>query len=103
MAQPVKLMMTWDIRPGQEESYLQFITQEFTTAMLKAGLQATDAWYTIYGPRHPEVMMGFLVSNLEAAKTFLASETWQQLKERLLEYVDNYTQKVIHYKGGYQL
>lgn len=103
MAQPVKLLMTWDIRPGHEEDYLQFITQEFTQAMLKAGLQATDAWYTIYGPRRPEVMMGFLAPNLEMIKTFIASSAWRQIKARLLEYVDNYEQKVIPYKGGYQL
>ncbi len=103
MARPVKLMMTWDIRPGWEESYLQFITQEFTPTMLKAGLQTTDAWYTIYGRNRPEVMMGFLAADLEAMKRFLASETWAKLKEKLMDYVEGFQQKVVLYKGGFQL
>ncbi len=103
MAQPVKLMMTWNIRPGQEERYLQFITQELTPLLLKAGLQATDAWYTIYGEDHPEVMMGFLAPDLEAMKHFLASEMWREVKGRLLDFVEAYRQKVIPYKGGFQL
>ncbi len=103
MGKPVKLMMTWDIRAGWEENYLQFITQEFTPVMLKAGLQTTDAWYTIYGPNRPEVMMGFLAADLETMKRFLASEAWRKLKEKLLGYVEGYRQKVVPYKGGFQL
>ncbi len=101
--QPVKLVLSWDIRPGWEEQYLQFVTQEFTAGMLEGGLQTTDAWYTIYGPRRPEVTMGFLAMNLEAMKQFLASQAWAKLRRKLMEYVENYQQKVIHYKGGFQL
>ncbi len=103
MGKPVKLILTWDIRPGWEESYLQFMTQEFTPAMLKAGLQTTDAWYTIYRRNRPEVMMGFLAADLETMKRFLASEMWRKLKEKLLGYVEGYQQKVVPYKGGFQL
>ena len=94
--------MTWNVLPGKEESYLEFITQEFPELLLKANLQPTDAWYTIYGD-WPEVMMGFVVEDLETLKRFLTSESWRHLKKKLFAYIKDYQQKAVPLRRGFQM
>ncbi|MBN1259778.1 MAG: hypothetical protein JXB35_03770 [Anaerolineae bacterium] len=94
--------MTWSIRPGREEAYLRFVTQEFPETLMKLQLQPTEAWYTIYG-EWPEVTMGFMAENVRAIQDFLVSETWAGLKAKLMSFVKNYRQKVVPLKGGFQL
>ena len=45
----IKLLMSWDIKPGQEAAYFEFAVQELTPSMAQMGLHLTEAWYTIYG------------------------------------------------------
>ena len=102
MSEPVKLMMTWDIKPGQEKVYFSFITQEFPTVLRQAGLELTDAWYTMYGT-WPQVSMGFVSEDLPTLETFLMSERWLRVKHRLLGYVQGYHQRVIPAQGWFQI
>ncbi|MDY0019133.1 MAG: hypothetical protein RBT47_03940 [Anaerolineae bacterium] len=100
--QHVKFLMTWDVRPGKEESYLEFITQEFSDLLVKSNLQPTDAWYTVYGD-WPEVMMAFVAEDLESLKQFLVSESWERMRKKLATYVKDYQQKAVPLKRGFQM
>ena len=102
MNEPVKLMMTWDIQPGREKSYFAFITQEFPTTLRRNGFQLTDAWYTMYGS-WPQVRMGFVSDDLQKLNDFLVSESWLDLKHRLLSYIQGYRQKVVSVRGWFQV
>ena len=102
MNQPVKLLLSWNIRSGREESYLQFITQEFPESMLKANLQPSEAWYTIYG-NWPEVTMGFVADDLETLKTFLNSDTWAKLRRKLAAFINHSRLGVVRRRGGFPL
>jgi hypothetical protein len=44
-----------------------------------------------------------VAEDLNTARRILASERWLRLKERLLEFVTDYQQKIIPASGGYQL
>ncbi len=101
MGVPVKLLMSWDIKQGQEKSYFTFI-QEFSAALQQAGLQLSDAWYTLYGP-WPQISMGFVGEDLPSVEAFLVSELWLRTKHRLLAYIQGYRQKVVLARGGFQL
>lgn len=101
MSTPVKLLMSWNIRPGREESYLQFITQEFPESMVKAQLQPSEAWYTIYGI-WPEVTMGFVADDLESLRVFLNSDTWARLRRKLAAFIKDYRYRVVPLRGGFQ-
>jgi hypothetical protein len=98
----VKLLMTWDILPGQAQEYFEFIVREFLPGMQKLGVEPTDAWYTAYGDG-PQIMVGGIAPNLEAMEKFLASREWQAVSEKLMNYVENYAYKVIRARGGFQL
>ncbi len=102
MSTPIKLLMTWDIAPGQEEACFAFITQDLPPKMEEAGLQLTDAWFTAHGD-WPQMRIGFVSDDIHMLEAFTTSAVWHQLKERLLTYTQNYHEKIVVAKGGFQL
>ncbi|MBE9471919.1 MAG: hypothetical protein IMY75_07420 [Chloroflexi bacterium] len=97
-----KLLMSWNIRPGYEDEYFEFVVREFGPGLAKLGVRPTDAWYTAYGDR-PQILMGGIAEGLESMQHALVSDEWHRLKEKLLTYVTDYRQKVIRASGGFQL
>ena len=98
----IKLVMTWDIKPGHEPEYLEFIMREFGPSMVSLGLQPTDAWYTIYG-RGPQVLAAGVTEDLQQMRDILSSEEWQKLEDKLFTYVDNYQRRMVEAADGFQL
>ncbi|MGD1993513.1 MAG: hypothetical protein PVI59_09990 [Anaerolineae bacterium] len=98
----VKVLMGWNILPGQESEYFDFIIQEFESGLSDIGLQTTEVWYTVYGD-WPQIITGAVAQDLDAAREALSSMEWRKLKGRLLQYVTDYQRKVIPATGGYQL
>jgi hypothetical protein len=98
----IKLLMTWDIKPGRESKYVEFIMRDFGPAMIDMGLQPTDAWYAIYGGG-PQVLAAGVADTLERVHDILSSEEWQELEAKLLTYVDNYERRIVEATGGFQL
>jgi len=101
MAIPIKLLMTWDIVAGQEDACFAFITQDLPVTMKQAGLDLTDAWFTAYGG-WPQIRIGFVCPDLDDLERFLASDPWRNLKSKLLPFAQDYHQKVIVARGGFQ-
>lgn len=98
----MKLLMTWDIKPGRETAYLDFVTSEFAPGLMKLGLEPTEAWYTVYG-EGPQILTGGVAQDMEAMQEVLSSEEWQALRDRLLDYVNNFSLKVVPATGRFQL
>ena len=97
-----KLLMSWNIRSGQEEAYFEFIVQEFGPGLMELGIRPTDAWYTQYGDR-PQILTGGIAENLENLQVALASDEWHSLKQKLFNYVVDYSQKIVYASGGFQV
>jgi len=97
-----KLLMSWDIKPGVEQEYFEFVVGEFVPGITKLGIQPTEAWYTTYGTS-PQILTGGVAETVDAIHNALASEEWQALEEKLESYVDNLEKKVIRATGGFQL
>lgn len=98
----VKLLMQWDIQPGREASYLEFVTQTFTPRLGELGLELSEVWYTYWG-ESPQLMVGFLSESLEEMGEVLGQPEWTELQGHLQEYVTNYRQKIIPAQGPFQL
>ncbi|MBN1887626.1 MAG: hypothetical protein JW850_06535 [Thermoflexales bacterium] len=98
----LKLLMSWDIRPGREAEYFEFVMKEFAPGLMRLGLEPTEAWYTMYGDC-PQVLTGSVAKDMVTIQDILTSEEWQNLYHRLLGYVSDYRHKVIHASGGFQL
>ncbi|MFN2291198.1 MAG: hypothetical protein ACK2UC_08420 [Anaerolineae bacterium] len=98
----VKLLMNWDIRPGQEQTYFEFAMQTFAPALMKMGWQPTEAWYTLYGDA-PQIMTAGVTDTVDEMRVILESEEWEDLRDQLLEYVTNFEYKVIPASGRFQM
>jgi hypothetical protein len=94
--------MSWNIQPGREDEYFEFVIRDFGPGLIELGVQPTDAWYTQYGDR-PQILTGGVTEDLESLQRVLASEEWRKLKAELLTYVTDYNQKVIRASEGFQL
>jgi hypothetical protein len=102
MAIMVKLLMSWDIKPGQEAAYFEFIVKEWAPGVMKLGFQPTEAWYTVFGDG-PQILTGGMTEDLETMRDILESEEWHDLQEKLFAFVTNFQQKVVPATGRFQL
>jgi hypothetical protein len=98
----VKLLMSWNIKPGREQPYFEFIVQEFAPGLMRLGLQPTEVWYTVYG-KAPQILTGAVTKDQETMHKILATDDWRHLRERLQEYVSDLSQKVVEASGRFQL
>ena len=99
---PVKLLMTWDIRPGQEQTYFEFAMQTLAPTLMKMGWQPTESWYTLYG-HGPQILTAGVTDSLEEMREILEGAEGEDLKSRLQEYVANFHFKVIPASGRFQV
>lgn len=97
----VKLLMSWDIKPGQEQEYFEFVVREFVPRLTKLGLQPTEAYYTQYG-NCPQILTGGTAEDLHTMRRILATDEWEALHSQLLEFVSNFEQKIVPASGRFQ-
>jgi hypothetical protein len=98
----VKLLMSWDIKAGQEAAYFEFIVKEWAPGVMELGLKPTEAWYTVFGDG-PQILTGGITEDLETMREILESEEWHNLQEKLFAFVTNFQQKIIPATGRFQL
>ena len=98
----VKLLMTWDIRPGKESEYFEFVVQEFAPKLIRLGIQPTEAWYTVYG-NAPQILTGAVTEDRKTMDAILNGEEWQMLRDKLMTFVNNFTYKIVAATGNFQL
>jgi hypothetical protein len=94
--------MSWDILPGQEQTYFEFAMQTFAPALMRMGWQPTEAWYTLYG-EGPQIMTAGTTNSVDEMRSILDSDEWEELKGQLLEYVTNFRFKVVPATGRFQM
>jgi hypothetical protein len=94
--------MSWDILPGQEKTYFDFVMQTFAPGLIKLGLQPTEAWYTLFGDA-PQILTGGVTDDVDKMRQILDSEDWAELRGQLLEYVTNFEYKIVPASGRFQM
>ncbi|RPJ01090.1 MAG: hypothetical protein EHM39_03810 [Chloroflexi bacterium] len=98
----IKLLLTWDIKPGRDQEYFEFMVREFAPGITRLGLTPTEAWFAVYG-ECPQILMEGVANDVSIIRELLDSPDWQTLHEKLLTYVDNYQQKVVRASSGFQI
>lgn len=96
-----KLIMTWDIQPEREQEYFEFVVREFIPGVQRMGFEVSDAWATVYG-NQPQIMVGATHATPTKIRQVLRSSEWKSLNNQLLDFVKNYTFKVVDAKTGFQ-
>lgn len=98
----VKLLMTWDIIPGREQEYFEFVVRDFLPGMQRLGLEPSDAWFTLFGD-HPKIIVAAQMSTLSNVQKMLQTSDWNSLVTQLMDFVENYNYKIVTARGGFQL
>ncbi len=98
----VKLLMTWDILPGREQEYFEFVVRDFIPSIQRMGLEPSDAWFTMYGDQ-PQILAAVQVPSMNSLQKVLNSPDWDKLKGQLLDYVEDFEFKVVPARSGFQL
>ena len=98
----VKILMTWDIKPGREQEYFEFMVREWVPGIQRLGIEPTDAWYTQHG-NSPQILSGGTARDLGAMRKILATDDWHGLKEQLLGFVVNYQERLVRARSGFQM
>ncbi|HIE56904.1 MAG TPA: hypothetical protein EYP88_01545 [Anaerolineales bacterium] len=101
-AMSLKLLLTWDILPGREQEYFEFVVREFIPGIQSLGLEPTDAWLTIYGEQ-PQILTGIKAKDLTTLNAVMVSDEWDAIITRLLDYVNNLEIKTVRARPGFQM
>jgi hypothetical protein len=98
----VKLLMTWDILPGREQEYFEFVVRDFIPGVQRLGMEPSDAWYTMYGSQ-PQILAAMQMPSVNSLQKILNSTEWGELTQRLLDYVENFQLKIVQARSGFQM
>jgi hypothetical protein len=101
----VKLIMNWDIKEGRDQEYFEFKVREWIPGIQDLGLRPSGAWYTSYSREEcPQILTEVVAKDLPTMQEILETDEWYSLHEKLLQFVDNYEQKIVRIRnGGFQL
>jgi hypothetical protein len=97
-----KIILRWDIQPGVESEYFEFMVSEFIPSLKRLGINEPGVWYTAYGDAE-QILVSGVTETEEHMRFVLRSKDWARLKERLEELVNNFSQRVLPATGGFQL
>ena len=98
----IKLLMTWDILPGREQEYFEFMVRDFISGMQRLGLEPSDAWFTMYGEK-PQIMTSAQMPTLANLTQVLESQEWADLSKMLMDYVEHFNYKIVPARAGFQM
>jgi hypothetical protein len=97
-----KIILRWDIQPGVESEYFEFMVSEFIPSLKRLGINDPGVWYTAYGDTE-QILVSGITETEEHMRFVLRSKDWARLNDRLEELVNNYSQRVMPATGGFQL
>jgi len=102
MTSKLRLILTWNIRPGREQEYSMFVNDRLAPGLVEIGLPPHDVYYTAYG-RVPQIMVVLEIPDLTVLRRALESSQWRTMKRELLQYIEDYQEKVVKANddGGY--
>ena len=100
----VKFSQYWDIIPGKEEKYDDFIRNVHYPAMEELGIRIADEWNVLIG-ESPHILYEGRADNAEQLLAALKSPKFRIMKNELLKLVSNYNSRVLVFhafraKGG---
>ena len=98
---PVKVLITWNVKPGREQEYFGYVVGEYLPEVNRMGLDVTDAWVTVYGD-HPQVLIGALMPDLPSAQRLIHSSDCLDLSDRMQDFVRDFKLKLVTQRGNFQ-
>lgn len=98
----VKLLMSWNILSGREQEYFEFVVREFMPEIQELGLEATEAWVTVFGDQ-PQILAAVKTKEPTELRRIMLSQEWDGLIARLSDYVKDLEFKTVTDRPGFQM
>lgn len=86
--------MSWDIKPGLEGTYDDFIVRKFIPGLTEIGLEPSEIWFSLWG-EGPQMLMGCTATDQVVMQDVLLEDSWDALQHELQELVHNYRHKIV--------
>ena len=97
----LKILLTYNIKGDDMQAYYEFVLGRYIPILQTLGLEMTEAWHTEYGD-YPNRLIGFMARDEQTVSDLLIDETWEDLNDQLLEYVTDFSFKVVPYTVGFR-
>ncbi len=95
---PVLFNQHWDIRPGKTEAYSDFVMTYYNPTLAKIGIKLVGGYYVMVG-MGPRIIAVGLAESMDALEAALASEEFEAITDRLMEFVKHYHSKILRPTG----
>ena len=99
--QPVKLLLSYDIRPEVHQNYYSFVTGEFVPQANSIGLELAEVLETVYGD-YPRRLIVFVAQDRGTANEAMNSDRFKRMERKLLRFVENYSCRLVGYRPHFQ-
>lgn len=101
----VTFIMTWDIKDDMEQEYFQFVVREWVPATSRLGLQPVAAWYTQWriDDTVPMIRAEAVADDAESIQRILKDPDWHSIQAQLMDYVENYSHKIVETTGEFRM
>ena len=97
----LKMLLTYNINLDRQENYMRFMLNEFIPTLQSIGLANVGVWHTAWG-NYPIRLLVFISENAAGLTRAVASDTFEQMEEKLKSYVTEYTRRIVPFDPGFQ-
>lgn len=98
----LKLLISYNIISELTQEYYEFVLGRYVPTMQSLGLEMSEAWHTAYGD-YPNRLIAFVARDPETMRDLLQDGVWDELNEKLQEYVTDFQYKIVPYEVGFQI
>jgi hypothetical protein len=88
----------WDIIPGKEEEYTQFVINHYIPTMKKIGINPVGGFYVVVG-EGPRVISVGTMDSLQKLQNALETEEYEKVTAQIQRYVLNYLSRILRPTG----
>lgn len=82
----------WDVKADKDQEYLNFVWNDYLPSMARLGISMQDGWLKIAGEGSQIWALGE-TDDHPSALNALQSREFQNVENRLLDYVENYSHR----------
>ncbi|HMB30922.1 MAG TPA: hypothetical protein VKN82_03775 [Desulfohalobiaceae bacterium] len=90
----VLFTQSWDPIPGKHDEYSNFISLYYNPTLERLGLHLVGGYYVVVG-EGPRIIAVATVKDMQILQQTLLSQEYQDINNKLLQYVWKYTNKIL--------
>jgi hypothetical protein len=90
----IKFNQYWDLIPGKQAEYAEFIREDFFPTLKNLGVQVVAGWYVLVG-KAPHIIIEGISQDMHTIDKIVTSEPFKVIHTRLNNVVQNYMSRIM--------